>query len=341
MMIWIYFIIIIIISKVYSDENITGPFFLCHQNNEIIDMHSGSYDILNSLSILKKYEDEFSLIYLKNSNPLKVYSKNGLIYSTSCNLISHIMVAERFNECTVDLPVYYMVGLQKRIVFLTKSTILRNTSFFSECHDEPDYFFLKERKIQRLKKTASVLNTELSLKMFSYSKDIESTSENDLLDLYYNYFAKNKLFIAMRDMINFVFMIIVTFFGKDKIIYFIKWSLRKLSNGSNIFKYYQRNSNTLHHELKRPQSTILKFIHPKSLSNAAIKTSKSSDFEVEYAVPTSFPLEIKNKTQITTQYCKCKKGCSNNHCKCRKMGYNCNSDCSCFNNNCQNLKSIV
>jgi hypothetical protein len=85
----------------------------------------------------------------------------------------------------------------------------------------------------------------------------------------------------------------------------------------------------------------MKFIHPKSLSNAAIKTSKSSDFEVEYAVPTSFPLEIKNKTQITTQYCKCKKGCSNNHCKCRKMGYNCNSDCSCFNNNCQNLKSIV
>jgi hypothetical protein len=58
-MIWIYFIIIIIISKVYSDENITGPFFLCHQNNEIIDMNSGSYDILNSLSILKKYEDEF------------------------------------------------------------------------------------------------------------------------------------------------------------------------------------------------------------------------------------------------------------------------------------------
>jgi hypothetical protein len=48
------------------------------------------------------------------------------------------MVAERFNECTVDLPVYDMVGLQKRIVILTKSTILRNTSLFSECHDEPD-----------------------------------------------------------------------------------------------------------------------------------------------------------------------------------------------------------
>jgi len=56
------------------------------------------------------------------------------------------MVAERFNECTVDLPVYYMVGLQKKIVFLTKSTILRNTSFFSECHDEPDYFFFKRKK---------------------------------------------------------------------------------------------------------------------------------------------------------------------------------------------------
>ena len=62
----------------------------------------------------------------------------------------------------------------------------------------------------------------------------------------------------------------------------------------------------------------MKFIHPKPLSNSVEKTSKSSDFEVEYAVPTSFPLEIKNKTQKTTQYCKCKKGCSNNHCNAEK-----------------------
>jgi hypothetical protein len=48
----------------------------------------------------------------------------------------------------------------------------------------------------------------------------------------------------MRDMINFVFTIIVTIFGKDKIIYFIKWSLKKLSNGNNIFKYHQKHSKT-------------------------------------------------------------------------------------------------
>jgi hypothetical protein len=53
MMIWVY-IIIIIISKLDSDENITGPFYLCYKNDEIIDMNSVSYDILNSLRFKKK-----------------------------------------------------------------------------------------------------------------------------------------------------------------------------------------------------------------------------------------------------------------------------------------------
>jgi hypothetical protein len=69
------------------------------------------------------------------------------------------------------------------------------------------------------------LYTELSFKMFSYNEDIMSTSENDLLDLYYKHFAKNKLFIAMRNMINFISM---TIFGKDKIIYYIKWLLKTI-----------------------------------------------------------------------------------------------------------------
>jgi hypothetical protein len=113
------------------------------------------------------------------------------------------------------------------------------------------------------------------------------------------------------------------------------------SNSKNIIKYSQKHSNNLHHEPIRPQSTILKFIQREPLLNEVTQTSKSSDCEVEYAIPTSFPIEIQDKNQIATQNFKCKKSSSSNHCKCRKMGYNCNSDGSCFNINCKNLNSIV
>jgi hypothetical protein len=79
------------------------------------------------------------------------------------------------------------------------------------------------------------------------------------------------------------------------------------SNSKNIIKYSQKHSNNLHHEPIRPQSTILKFIQREPLLNEVTQTSKSSDCEVEYAIPTSFPIEIQNKNQIATQNFKCKK----------------------------------
>ena len=110
-----------------GDINITGNFSFRHEIHDIleIDLHYGQ--LFNSLNISKLHEDEFQKININGCISV-IYSKNGLLYSTTCKIIDKIYVPSILDTCTLDLPVYYIKDNIRITLFLTKTGLLRNTS---------------------------------------------------------------------------------------------------------------------------------------------------------------------------------------------------------------------
>ena len=214
--------IIMLIVAVNADYNILGNFSECHQNDEIVELDQLLYDnqLYNSLTALRLHEDEFQSINIKGES-LIVYCNNGLLFSTSCSLINEFFIPRFFNECTIDLPVYYIHQNKKNIRFFTKTGILRNTSMIVDCKEEPSVFNLGKKFITMLNKTARVKEKKL-LNIFDLSNrflkhfDNATNQKYSFFDYYFQNFAENKVFITIRDISEYIFMVVVTFLFKNK-----------------------------------------------------------------------------------------------------------------------------
>ena len=123
-----------------------------------------------------------------------------------------------------------MEGNNKNIVFLTKSGILRNYSSISECREE-HFFYVGKKAITMFNKTAKISDNKfinvLSLIKHSkkFEKNVTNTNSSDsssFYDYYFQNFAKNKVFITIRDIVEYVFMVVVAFFSKTSIKVLLK-----------------------------------------------------------------------------------------------------------------------
>ena len=209
------------ISICNGDFRIVGQFLLCHSNEQLIEIQQNDEASFNIFNILKKFEDEYNFIFLNNRS-LVVYSLKGDIYTTTCEQKSNLMVPRTFSDCTVDLPIYQINDNKKHVFYMSKTGILRNTSTIADCDGEVEYFHFGKFTFKRINKISSIVEKRLSFKLkdlFPENNELKldnltlEDSSLTLADYYYQNFAKNKIFITVRDIIYYVFMILVVIFG--------------------------------------------------------------------------------------------------------------------------------
>ena len=201
----VVFSIMFWLSSSSADYKIEGSFYNCQPTDQLVDIDIKQNDIANALNIFKKFDDEFNFIQLLN-NKFVVYSENGELFTTICEQLNEIFIPKSFSDCTIDLPVYFMIGNKKQVLYMTKSGVLRNTSTVSICKEDIEFFNIAGKHVERVNKSASIVEKKIS-KLFqailnnSYHVT-NTTSEfqtNNLADYYYKHFAKNKLFVTIRD----------------------------------------------------------------------------------------------------------------------------------------------
>ena len=218
----ILFLIVSFVFQVIADSNFLGNFSLCQPRDQIVEIDVQSGYLYNSLNILRLHEDEFQSIIV-NGESYIVYCNNGLLYSTLCVQVNEIFIPTLFNECTIDLPVYYLHENVKNIIFLTKTGILRNTSTIVECQEEYSVFNLGNKVIKMGNKTAKIKEKKfisiLKLANRHLGNKNNFTDESySLFDFYFQHFAKNKFFITIRDTIEYIFMVVVAFFLRTNML---------------------------------------------------------------------------------------------------------------------------
>ncbi len=138
-----------------------------------------------------------------------VYANYGQLYSTKSVSIHEIFIPSIVDTCTFDLPVYYVSNdIIKITLFLTKIGILRNDSMIIRCSQEPSVFNIGNKIITVYNKTVK-LNDKKGLnllKLLNYNNKISNNSQNEsytFFDYYFQNFAKNKVFITIRDIIEY------------------------------------------------------------------------------------------------------------------------------------------
>ena len=152
-------ILVLIIAVAEADYNIIGKFPYCYPKDQIFEIDFQNGLLFNSLNLLRLNEDEFQFINI-NGEPMIIFSNNGLLFTTTCKDIHEIFIPSFFSDCTIHLPVYYLEGNNKNIVFLTKSGILRNYSSISECREE-HVFYVGKKAITMFNKTAKISDNKL------------------------------------------------------------------------------------------------------------------------------------------------------------------------------------
>ena len=311
-----FFILCLIYGMVNGDYNILDKFNFCHPKDQIIEFDFENDDMINSLNSLKKFDNEYNFIYTLGE-PLIVYSMNGIIYTTTCTIIDEIFVPSSFSDCTLDMPVYFFdKHNMKSILYFTKSGVLRNNSEIVECNDEYDIFNFKNKKfISRLNRTAKVFDRKSNITrvLDLIRKKNENESYEGFVEFYYQKFTKNKYFIASRDIFNYIFMVFVIMFGKNKYVTFTQFVFKLLSKKNEIKKLNLTNNKT----------TIIKLIEGNPDKNVAkLKSLANQEMEVNFATQFNVPMSIQKG-------CKCTKGCKDKHCPCKRSNKQCFSECHC------------
>ena len=136
-----------------SDFVVEGNFFFGYPDDHVIEIEETPTEVFNFLNKLKKFQDEFNFINMRTGTSV-VYSLNDEMFSTICESINKVFVPTKVNECTIDLPVYYLNGNSKIILFMTKSGVLRNTSAVTDCSDDYELFNFGTKIVKRVNKTA-------------------------------------------------------------------------------------------------------------------------------------------------------------------------------------------
>jgi hypothetical protein len=221
------------IAMVNADYSIVGNHSFCHQTELLLDIDQKSQFYIE-YNILRLHDDEFNYIHL-DCNTIVVYSNYGQLYSTMCMLINEISIPFVVDTCTFDLPVYYIRDNIKNPLFLTKTGILRNNTALVRCSQEPSVFSLGKEVVKVMNKTAKI-NEKKSidlLKLINYKNKFSNDSHNEsytFFDFYFQNFAKNKVFITIRDKVEYIFMAVVVFLFKNKYSSLIIFILKKSTN---------------------------------------------------------------------------------------------------------------
>jgi len=202
-------------TVVKADFNIIGNHSFCHETDLVLEFDQVG-QLSTALNILRLHEDEFNLIHM-NGNSLVVYANYGQLYSTKCVSIHEIFIPSIVDTCTFDLPVYYVSNDNIKItLFLTKIGILRNGSTIIRCSQEPSVFNIGNKIITVHNKTVKINDKKglNFLKLLNYNNKISNYSQNEsytFFDYYFQNFAKNKVFITIRDIIEYFFMAAVVY----------------------------------------------------------------------------------------------------------------------------------
>ena len=232
------------------------------------------------------------------------------------------------------MPVYFLQENVENIVFLTKSGILRNSSTILECQEGPIVFNIGKNIITMFNKTARInkkkLINILKLTKYIFKNDLNISQRNEsysFFDYYFQNFAKNKVFITIRDIIEYIFMLIVAVFFKNKYVNFIEFIKKIISKqqakGNRNIKPINiiptKNKVTITNN-----STIIKLLdgsNATSLKNTEIVKS----FEVAQS--------------ISSIICKNCKDCKDRRCPCKRDGEFCNPLCH-NGESCQNQRNF-
>lgn len=340
-------------------------FSYCHQTDQILEFDFESSQLFNAINVLRIHVDEFQEINF-NGNSLIVYVNNGQLYSTTCVYINELSIPSKFDRCVYDLPVYFWKENIKNTIFLTKSGILRNTSSMTECSQEPIVFKVGKNIITMINKT-TLLN-EKRFKSIQLSKYFEknytgirySNESYSFYDYYFQNFAKNKVFITIRDIIEYIFMVIVAAFFKNKYVNLIGFLLKNFKKMKP--KFFNRTTdiknNIIDINLKNKDSVIIKLIEDSSkkfeikeqpinlkynnnnsihdYTEKRIREEGSSNYNKNFEKQQmNFNSknqinEIMNPTHETASAqsgCKSCKDCKNGRCPCKRVGVYCTSHC--------------
>ena len=101
------------------------------------------------------------------------------------------------------------------------------------CSQEPSVFSLGKEVVKVINKTAKI-NEKKSidlLKLINYKNKFSNDSHNEsytFFDFYFQNFAKNKVFITIRDMVEYIFMAVVVFLFKNKYSSLIIFIFKKI-----------------------------------------------------------------------------------------------------------------
>ena len=112
-------------------------------------------------------------------------------------------------------------------------------------------------------KTAKISDNKFRnvLNLIKHSKKFEknltntnSSESSSFYDYYFLNFAKNKVFITIRDIVEYVFLVVVAFYFKNKYQGFIKASLKVNILTLNISKDFETDVDTINQEKAVPQN---------------------------------------------------------------------------------------
>jgi hypothetical protein len=142
----------------------------------------------------------------------------------------------------------------------------------TECSQEPIVFKVGKNIITMINKT-TLLN-EKRFKSIKLSKYFEknytgirySNESYSFYDYYFQNFAKNKVFITIRDIIEYIFMVIVAAFFKNKYVNLIGFLLKNVKKMKP--KFFNRTTdiknNIIDINFKNKDSVIIKLIEDSS-----------------------------------------------------------------------------
>lgn len=76
-----------------------------------------------------------------NGYELIFYARDGLIQIPNCETIKTIEIAKNIQECTNDLPVYFLLNDIKKFGYLTSQNVITNYSRKTECNSSRTFSF--------------------------------------------------------------------------------------------------------------------------------------------------------------------------------------------------------
>jgi hypothetical protein len=142
----------------------------------------------------------------------------------------------------------------------------------AECSQEPIVFRVGKNIKTMINKT--ILLNEKRFNSIKFSKYFEknytgsrySNESYSFYDYYFQNFAKNKVFITIRDIIEYIFMVIVAAFFKNKYVNLIGFLLKNFKKMKP--KFFNRTTdiknNIIDINLKNKDSVIIKLIEDSS-----------------------------------------------------------------------------